>query len=70
MRTVTLSTIQVKLMSEDIIVTLDNNPGLLLQIENLERENKKLKSSNYDLTIEIKVLERMLERISSGRNGY
>jgi hypothetical protein len=57
-------------MSEDIIVTLDNNPGLLLQIENLERENKKLKSSNYDLTIEIKVLERMLERISSGRNGY
>ena len=64
------SMIQVKLMSEDIVVTLDNNPGLLLQIENLEKENKKLKSSNYDLTIEIKVLERMLERISSGRNGY
>lgn len=69
MRTVTLSTIQVK-MSEDIVVTLDNNPGLLLEIERLQKENSKLKSSNYDLTIEVKVLERMLERISSGRNGY
>jgi hypothetical protein len=56
-------------MSEDIVVTLDNNPGLLLEIERLQKENSKLRSSNYDLTIEVKVLERMLERISSGCNG-
>ena len=56
-------------MSEDIVVTLDNNPGLLLQIERLEKENSKLKSNNYDLTIEVKVLERMLERLSNGRYG-
>jgi hypothetical protein len=54
-------------MSDDIVVTLDNNPGLLLQIERLENENTKLKSSNYDLTIEVKVLERMLSRLSNGR---
>ena len=58
---------QVKTMSDDIVVTLDNNPGLLLQIERLENENTKLKSSNYDLTIEVKVLERMLSRLSNGR---
>jgi hypothetical protein len=54
-------------MSEDIVVTLDNNPGLLLQIERLEKENDKLKSTNYDLTIEVKVLERILSRLSNGR---
>jgi hypothetical protein len=59
--------IRVKIMSDDIVVTLDNNPGLLLQIERLEKENDKLKSSNYDLTIEVKVLERMLSRLSNGR---
>ena len=58
---------QVKIMSDDIVVTLDNNPGLLLEIERLENENTKLKSSNYDLTIEVKVLERMLSRLSNGR---
>jgi hypothetical protein len=67
MRTATPSMIRVKIMSDDIVVTLDNNPGLLLQIERLEKENDKLKSSNYDLTIEVKVLERMLSRLSNGR---
>jgi len=67
MKTVTLSTTQVKMMSDDIVVTLDNNPGLLLEIERLEKENNKLKSTNYDLTIEVKVLERMLSRLSNGR---
>jgi len=67
MKTATPSMTQAKTMSDDIVVTLDNNPGLLLQIERLEKENDKLKSTNYDLTIEVKVLERMLSRLSNGR---
>ena len=67
MRMAKPSTTLVKMMTEDIVVTLDNNPGLLLQIERLEQENSKLKSSNYDLTIEVKVLERILSRLSNGR---
>ena len=67
MKMATLSTTQVKMMSDDIVVTLDNNPGLLLEIERLEKENNKLKSTNYDLTIEVKVLERILSRLSNGR---
>lgn len=42
MRTVTLSTIQVSLMNEDIVVTLDNNPGLEARINRLEELNRNL----------------------------
>lgn len=41
MRTVTLSTIRMK-MSEDIVVTLDNNPGLESKIARLEDIKRNL----------------------------
>lgn len=41
-RTVTLSTIRVKTMNDDIIVTLDNNPALEAKIASLEERNRNL----------------------------
>ena len=55
-------------MTLDGIVThVDNNPALVIEIERLERTNKKLVKENEDLKIEVKVLERLLERLSSNR---
>lgn len=44
MRTVTLSTIQVKTMNDNITVTLDNNPGLEARISYLENQERDLRS--------------------------
>jgi regulator of replication initiation timing len=55
-------------MTLDGITThVDNNPALVIEIERLENSNKKLVKENEDLKIEVKVLERLLERLSSNR---
>ena len=55
-------------MTLDGVTTyVDNNPALVIEIERLERTNKKLVKENEDLKIEVKVLERLLERLSSNR---
>ena len=55
-------------MTLDGIVThVDNNPALVMEIERLERTNNRLVKENEDLKIEVKVLERLLERLTSNR---
>ena len=56
-------------MTIDGIVThVDNNPALVMEIERLEKTNKKLVKENEDLKIEVKVLERLLERLTNNRH--
>ena len=55
-------------MTLDGIVThVDNNPALVMEIERLERTNNRLVKENEDLKIEVKVLERLLERLTNNR---
>jgi regulator of replication initiation timing len=55
-------------MTLDGIVThIDNNPALVIEIERLEKFTNKLVKENEELKIEVKVLERLLERLSSNR---
>ena len=57
-----------KAMTLDGVTTiLDNNPGLVLEIDRLEKSNKKFQKENEELKIEVKVLERLVERLSSNR---
>ena len=50
-----------------VTAILDNNPGLVLEVDRLEKFNKKLQKENEELKIEVKVLERLLERLTSNR---
>lgn len=53
-------------MTLDGITTyVDNNPAFVIEIERLENSNKKLVKENEDLKIEVKVLERLLERLTN-----
>lgn len=53
-------------MTIDGITTyVDNNPALVKEIERIERTCNKLIKENEELKIEVKVLERLLERLSS-----
>jgi hypothetical protein len=52
---------------EGITTHIDNNPALVLEIEKLENHSKKLQKENEELKIEVKVLERLLERLTSIR---
>jgi FtsZ-binding cell division protein ZapB len=55
-------------MTIDGITTyVDNNPALVMEIERLERTNNRLVKENEDLKIEVKVLERLLERLTNNR---
>jgi regulator of replication initiation timing len=55
-------------MTLDGIVThVDNNPALVIEIERLEKSTNKLMKENEELKIEIKVLERLLERLTNNR---
>jgi predicted RNase H-like nuclease (RuvC/YqgF family) len=47
---------------DNVTTYVDNNPGLLKEIERLEIANKKLVEQIEDLKVEIKVLERLLDR--------
>jgi regulator of replication initiation timing len=53
-------------MTLDGVTTyVDNNPALVLEIGRLEKSNNKLLKENEELKIEVKVLERLLERLTS-----
>jgi len=52
---------------DGVTTILDNNPGLVLEIDRLEKSNKKFQKENEELKIEVKVLERLVERLSSNR---
>jgi regulator of replication initiation timing len=55
-------------MTPDGITTyVDNNPALVKEIERIERTCNKLVKENEELKIEVKVLERLLERLTSNR---
>jgi regulator of replication initiation timing len=55
-------------MTIDGITTyVDNNPALVKEIERIERTCNKLIKENEELKIEVKVLERLLERLTSNR---
>jgi len=55
-------------MTLDGVTTyVDNNPALVLEIGRLEKSHNKLLKENEELKIEVKVLERLLERLSSNR---
>jgi regulator of replication initiation timing len=55
-------------MTLDGITTyVDNNPALLKEIETIERTCNKLIKENEELKIEVKVLERLLERLTNNR---
>ena len=57
-----------KAMTLDGVTTiLDNNPALVLEIGRLEKSHNKLLKENEELKIEVKVLERLVERLSSNR---
>ena len=52
-------------MTLDGITTyVDNNPALVKEIERIERTCNKLIKENEELKIEVKVLERLLQRMS------
>mgnify|MGYP001166946928 CR=1 FL=1 len=52
---------------DGIVAHVDNNPALVMEIERLERTNNRLVKENEDLKIEVKVLERLLERLTNNR---
>jgi regulator of replication initiation timing len=55
-------------MTIDGITTyVDNNPALVKEIERIERACNKLIKENEELKIEVKVLERLLERLTNNR---
>jgi hypothetical protein len=55
-------------MTLDGVTTyVDNNPALVLEIQRLENSHKKLQDKNKELEIEVKVLERLIERLSGDR---
>ena len=55
-------------MTIDGITTyVDNNPALVKEIERIERTCNKLVKENEELKIEVKVLERLLERLTNNR---
>jgi regulator of replication initiation timing len=55
-------------MTLDGITTyVDNNPALVKEIERIERACNKLVKENEELKIEVKVLERLLERLTNNR---
>ena len=55
-------------MTIDGVTTyVDNNPALVLEIGRLEKSHNKLLKENEELKIEVKVLERLLERLTSNR---
>jgi len=55
-------------MTIDGITTyVDNNPALVKEIERIERTCNKLIKENEELKIEVKVLERLLERLTNNR---
>jgi len=55
-------------MTIDGVTTyVDNNPALVLEIQRLENSHKKLQDENNELKIEVKVLERLLERLTNNR---
>jgi regulator of replication initiation timing len=57
-----------KAMTLDGITTyVDNNPALVKEIERIERACNKLVKENEELKIEVKVLERLLERLTNNR---
>jgi regulator of replication initiation timing len=52
-------------MTLDGVTTyVDNNPALVKEIERIERTCNKLIKENEELKIEVKVLERLLQRMS------
>ena len=52
---------------DEITTHIDNNPALVKQIERIEITCDKLVKENEELKIEVKVLERLLERLASNR---
>ena len=52
---------------DEVTTYVDNNPALVLEIQRLENSHKKLKDENNELKIEVKVLERLLERLTNNR---
>jgi FtsZ-binding cell division protein ZapB len=52
---------------DGIVMHVDNNPALVMEIDRLERTNNRLVKENEDLKIEVKVLERLLERLTNNR---
>ena len=52
---------------DEITTYVDNNPALVIELERLEKSTNKLVKENEELKIEVKVLERLLERLSSNR---
>jgi regulator of replication initiation timing len=52
---------------DEITTYIDNNPALVIELERLEKSTNKLVKENEELKIEVKVLERLLERLSSNR---
>ena len=52
---------------DGVTTILDNNPALVLEMDRLERSHNKLLKENEELKIEVRVLERLLERLSSNR---
>ena len=55
-------------MTLDGVTTyVDNNPALVLEISRLEKSHNKLIKENEELKIEVKVLERLLERLTNNR---
>jgi predicted transcriptional regulator len=55
-------------MTLDGITTyVDNNPALVKEIERIEKTCNKLEKENEELKIEVKVLERLLEKVTNNR---
>jgi regulator of replication initiation timing len=52
---------------DGVTAYVDNNPALVLEIGRLEKSHNKLLKENEELKIEVKVLERLLERLTNNR---
>jgi cell division protein FtsB len=52
---------------DDLVITLDNNPGLVKKLDEFQEQYEKLERENRRLTIEVEVLERMIERLSPSK---